>query len=106
MIDVLKHYGGSFADDPLLIKECYISGRTKGEAIAAAQEGAVAIAFLLRSSKDKYGDLLIDLENQFSLGNDQYPDTMGEAYSLLANYKPSRKHQNGRGGRIKGNPSN
>ena len=88
MIDVLEHYGGSFADDPALIKECFISGRTKEEARKAAREGAIATAFTLRASKDRYGDLLIDLENQFSLGQDQYPDTMGEAFSLLANYKP------------------
>ena len=106
MIDVLEHYGGSFADDPALIKECYISGRTKEEARKAAREGSVAIAFILRSSKDRYGDLLIDLENQFSLGNDQYPDTMGEAFSLLANYKPKRRYANNKGNGDKGNQAN
>ena len=67
MIDALEHYGGSFIHDPGLIKEAFKAhpSRTSTEAKAVTKDEAIAMAFLLWASKDKYGDLLIDVENQF-----------------------------------------
>ena len=71
MIDVLQHYGGSFGDDPGLFQEAlraHPADVVKDEAIvleakSAAKDEAIAMSFLLRASKDKYGDLLVDLES-------------------------------------------
>ena len=45
------------------------------------------MAFLKRSDKARYGQLLTDLKNQYSRGTDQYPETVTEAYNLLVSYK-------------------
>ena len=106
MIDVLEHYSGSFRNNPGLVKEAMISNtrRMREQATAAAREEAFATAFLLCANSEKYGDLLIDLENKFSLGTDQYPTTMGGAYTLLANYKPQKKTDGKPGGKGNGRP--
>jgi hypothetical protein len=54
---------------------------------AKAHDGYVAIAFLKRVDRRRFGALWADLENQFTRGNDQYPVDLASAYSLLTDYK-------------------
>ena len=46
-----------------------------------------AIFFLTKSDKGRYGQLVIDLENQYTRGTDQYPSTITETYNMLVTYK-------------------
>ena len=43
--------------------------------------------FLHQSNRRRYGKLLVELENDFTKGNGDYPDTLVKAYHLLSEYK-------------------
>jgi hypothetical protein len=58
-----------------------------------ARDRTLALAFLKRANRCRFGTLWADLENQFSRGNDQYPTNLTAAYSLLVNFKPPKRDQ-------------
>jgi hypothetical protein len=58
--------------------------------VAAAKNKSVAIGFLKRADRKRYGGLWSDLENQYTRGTDDYPLDLTGAYNLLLNYKPPR----------------
>jgi hypothetical protein len=64
--------------------------------VAAARKKSFAIGFLERAGKRRYGGLWIDLENQFTPGQDHYPNDLTGAYNLLLNYKAPLSRQQGR----------
>jgi hypothetical protein len=64
--------------------------------VAAARKKSVAIGFLKRAGKRRYGGLRIELGNQFMRGQDHYPNDLTGAYSLLLNYKAPLFRQQGR----------
>jgi hypothetical protein len=68
------------------------------QAVAAARKISIAIGSLKRADKRRYGGLWIELENQFTRGQDHYPnDLTGASYNLLLNYKaPLFRQQGGR----------
>jgi hypothetical protein len=54
---------------------------------ARAKNKSNAIFFPCCADPGPYALLTTDLENQFTRGNDQYPDTITDAYNLLVSYK-------------------
>ena len=52
-----------------------------------------AYMFLRNSDQAKYGSRLQDLQNQYALGNDQYPNTLTAAIDILANHKLDDKYR-------------
>ena len=89
-LDMIKHYEGSFGDDVGVIKDEFrrenidskkeLKDDTKWKgmdkySIDRTQE----MAFLRKSNKNKYEELLIDLINQYSRKNDQYPNDLTES---------------------------
>jgi hypothetical protein len=52
-----------------------------------AKERYLAVACLLGADRTRYGWLIKDLENQYLLGNDNYPNTLDETYGLLISWK-------------------
>ncbi len=52
-----------------------------------AEEAYLAVAFVLQSDKRRYGELMGDLENWHTCGDDRYPTTLYGAYELLVNWK-------------------
>ena len=101
MCEVIEHYGGSLCDDEAMIveelanliaqdpsklkkedKEDY-----RADAHALAKNKALAMTFLKRSDKGRFGQIPTDLKNQYSRGTNQYPETVMEAYNLLVSYK-------------------
>ena len=95
-IEVIKHYGGTIGEDKAQVFEELKSvgcnyERVSAEEIKIAQDQAKrkmhAIAFLKRADKGRYGQLITDLENQFTRGTDQYPMSVTETFNLLVNYK-------------------
>jgi hypothetical protein len=47
----------------------------------------MAYLYMENADKSKYGSLLTQLQTQFSLGNNQYPQTIADANNLLSNHK-------------------
>jgi hypothetical protein len=54
---------------------------------SSASELYQATMFLHQSDRRRYGKLLEELENDFTKGNDDYPQTLVKAYHLLSEYK-------------------
>jgi hypothetical protein len=95
-IDVIEHCGGSIGNEPAIVNEILISGgidpnnASQGEiaaAITVAQEKYLASLFLQGADKGRFGKLIEDLENAYTQGQDNYPKTVQDAYSLLTNWK-------------------
>ena len=96
-MQVLEHYGAALgADRPYQesIKKQILdeSGNltdvevTK-RATALAKPKSIAVAFLKRADRKRYGALWSELENNYTRGQDQYPVDITSAYNLLLNYK-------------------
>ena len=68
--------------------------KAEREARAKARNEYIAVTFLLKSDGKRYGQLLRDLQNDYTRGLAGYPTTLSEAYDILINYKrpPTRGH--------------
>ena len=97
-LEMIRHYQGSFRDDIGLIRDEYRRQGLDGEKEDRRSDSwskmeklsidrAQGMAFLRNANTQKYGPLMIDLANQFSRKNDQYPSNLIEAYNLLVNFK-------------------
>ena len=96
LVEVLEHYGGAIGEDPgLLDATAAVSSDTDGttKRLKIARDRTLALAFLKRANRRRFGALWADLVNQFSLGNDQYPINLTAAYSLLVNFKPPKREE-------------
>jgi hypothetical protein len=103
-IAVIEHYGGHIGDDIALIEEeekkmtaamlpVPLTTDQRVSCITLAKNKSNAIYFLCCADPIRYATLTTDLENQFTRGNDQYPDNITDAYNLLVSYKkPSTGH--------------
>jgi len=74
LIDLLSHYKPKETQTQLDIK-------------AQAQSEFETCLFLRSVSKAKYGSLLTTLQIQYSLGKEQYPDTIHKAVDVLSQYR-------------------
>jgi hypothetical protein len=86
-IHVIEHYGGSICEYPNLMPLVDATITNDDERKKAAKLKFLAINFIIRSDKRRYGTLIADLSNQHTHGNSQYPKDITEAYSMLVNYK-------------------
>jgi hypothetical protein len=105
LVETFEHYGGEFGTYPTILetfKEVTTDDKTKKDAPKGtdtddikkiARNKALAIAFLKRADRRRYGVLWTDLENQYSRGNDQYPADLTEAYGLLVSFKAPRTQE-------------
>jgi hypothetical protein len=87
LVEVLEHYGGAIGEDPGLLDSTDASSDAT-QRVKTARDRTLALVFLKRADRRRFGDLWHDLENQFTRGNDQYPIGLTAAYSLLVNFKP------------------
>ena len=107
LVDVLEHYNASvgeyqaFLDKAgVLIDESKPDGTEENYAelilnynlkkAVAARNRSLALSFLKRADKSRYGTLWTDLENHYTRGTDQYPKDLTAAYNMLLNYR--RQH--------------
>jgi hypothetical protein len=97
-IAVIEHYGGHIGDDAALIAEeekkmtaallpLVPTADQLASCVTLAKSKSNAIYFLCCADPGRYALLTTDLENQFTRGNDQYPDNITDAYNLLVSYK-------------------
>jgi hypothetical protein len=100
-VQVLKHYGAALGREgsyPDALKEQMKRAAPRGtsnanilkQTIAAAKNKVLAVGSLKQAGMKQYSALWVDLEHQFSRGNDQYPaaDLTG-AFNLLLNFWPT-----------------
>jgi hypothetical protein len=97
LVQVLEHYGAALGaeapyQDSVNAKIMADDGLTPAEyrtrLVAVAKKKSVAIGFLKRADRKRYGGLWSDLENTYTRGQDRYPTDLTGAYNLLLNYKP------------------
>jgi len=96
LVEVLEHYGGAIGKDPGLLDATAAVSAGADDAtkrLKIARDSTLALAFLKRANRRCFGALWADLENQFSRGNDQYPNGLAAAYSLLVNFKPPKRDE-------------
>jgi hypothetical protein len=91
LVDTYEHYGGTIGAFPTLVNT--IKADSDEQRHKISRDKALAMSFLKRADRRRYGTLWVDLENQFSRHNDQYPPDLTEAYSLLVNYKATKSHE-------------
>jgi len=96
LVEVLEHYGGAIGEDPgLLDANAAVSANADdtSKRLKIARDRTLALAFLKRANRRRFGALWADLGNQFSEGNDQYPTDLTAAYNLLVNFKPPKREE-------------
>jgi hypothetical protein len=94
LVEVLEHYGGAIGEDPGLLDATAAVLANADDAtkrLKIARDRTLALAFLKRADRRRFGTLWADLKNQFSRGNNQYPTNLTAAYSLLVNFKPPKR---------------
>jgi hypothetical protein len=98
LVQVLEHYGAAIGSEGPYLEQ--VKDKVKAESkthmtdsdvktksLAAAKLQSIAMGFMKRADKRRYGGLWSDLENSFSRGQDHYPSDLTGAYNLLLNYK-------------------
>jgi hypothetical protein len=54
---------------------------------AVAREQSMAVAFINKVDRTRYGKLLEDLQNNYLMGQNNYPTNLTEAYNLVVNWR-------------------
>jgi hypothetical protein len=99
VVDVVLEIGGSIAGHDGVLSAVIAEGTIliedmTAEQLLAATETAtqrsLAMAFLLGCDRTRYSRLLEDLENDFLQGQNKYPKTVSDTYTLLTNWKQER----------------
>ncbi|MHA7927606.1 MAG: reverse transcriptase domain-containing protein, partial [Marinobacter sp.] len=93
--EVIEHCGGSVGEEPKVLQEVRAemgvtdtsSAAQKEKALEACRERCMAVSFLLGSDRRRYHQLIVDLENDFTRGQKNYPKTITDAYNLLVNWR-------------------
>jgi hypothetical protein len=93
VVDVVKSLGGTLGDDMHLQDELPARparGYTDtqyNEARKRILQKKVAYGLLVSADRIIHGKLIEEIENDFLMGNNNYPKKPTEAYDLLVNYK-------------------
>ena len=72
--------------------------------LKTSRDRTLAMQFLHKSDRTKYGELWLNLQNRYSMGYNEFPKNLSEAYTLVTNFKPEkqdrkpRKHKDKKGG--------
>ena len=107
MADGIKNFGGNVGrcdlymrrimeqEEKITSNESHDSLLTEFESLSVddrrnlsktAESKGLAIAYLMGGDPHLYGELVLGLQNQYLLNNDQFPNTLTEAFNLLSNY--------------------
>jgi hypothetical protein len=94
-VSVLEQYGGTIGRDEGAVEdEIVTAGYTKPASIAettaasdTSRSKSLAMSYLYAIDRHRYGTLLDELENDFTKGTENYPDSVTRAYNLVVNYK-------------------
>eukprot|EP00978_Attheya_sp_CCMP212_P038031 scaffold184587_cov28-Attheya_sp.AAC.1 len=101
MIDVIEHSGGTIGDEPGIVEAIAtrlgldLSNVDEAQELAlrqAARQHYLAVAFIFNSDRNRFGRLLENLENDYLLGDDNYPKSLTSAYNLLTNFREDQRN--------------
>ena len=70
-----------------------------GNGLMKAEQAYLVVCFLRQANKERHGNIITDLKNSYTIGDDRYPRMVTDAYKLLLRYK---NYQGGGGIDIKG----
>lgn len=118
LVEVLEHYGANIGEDEVFIKEAeklidefppdvndhdyktYLVkvAKYRDKCKKAVRNRTLALTFLKGADMRLYGNLWVELENQFTRQHDQYPIDLTAAYNMLLNYKSTAPVQGTDGG--------
>jgi hypothetical protein len=92
VVEVIKSLGGTLSSDMHLIDELPAqrarhTDEQRREAREQIVDKKVVYGILVRADRNRYGKLIEEIENDYLMGNNNYPKTPTEAYNLLVNYK-------------------
>jgi hypothetical protein len=59
--------------------------------LETAKNKAIAVSFLRRVNRQKYGQLWVDLQNSFARGKDDFPINIVDEYDMLLHYVPPHR---------------
>jgi Reverse transcriptase (RNA-dependent DNA polymerase) len=87
--EVFEHYGGCIGTHDTALKAVPDdSGKlTDNERRAKSRDATLAHLFIRHADPKRFATLIVDLDNQYSRGNNQFPVTLQNAYTLLSEYK-------------------
>ena len=92
LVEVYEHLGGepgcseARVNARLIDPEMADADEIRG-AKTEAREEYLAVMLLFKSDPKRYANLVADLENQHTRGQDGYPSTLSAAYDMLINYR-------------------
>lgn len=80
-VDTIEHHGGSVVYNPNLAPETNAQGTTStdSERKAAARDQTLAVALIRGADPTRYGTLIAELANQYTMGTDRYPNDITSA---------------------------
>ena len=103
-MDIIEYHGGSVTDDQALIEyerslESHLptNERSSDEVLQQrAKNNMLGVASIRRADRGRYGKLMTDLKDQYTLKSDVYLSDITSAHNLLENYssKPGPKRDN------------
>ena len=99
-LSVYIHCGGSIKPDPgvlsyVIAKEGWNAGAITTAQKAIAREMMWSNWFILHADRNRFRDLIVGLQNNYLMGQDNYPKTLTDAYSRLTNWKlPTGNNRN------------
>jgi Reverse transcriptase (RNA-dependent DNA polymerase)/Zinc knuckle len=95
--EVFEHYGGIIgggkaANDAVESDASIVLSAAERQKKAA--DNTMAYVFLRNADPARYQSLVVDLENQYTRGNNQFPSDLPTAYTLLSKYRTvERSHE-------------
>ena len=100
----IKHYGGTIGEDPILVREeirragvVMPESYDRGDIIfdlylTPARQRYLAYMFLKGADETRYAGMMLQLENNYTLGSDNFPSNVTDAYNMMVNYKSDHVH--------------
>ena len=69
----------------------YLPATEREQAHNHAKAQYLAVTFLVNSDCNCYGNLVHDIENEYTQGSNTYPATLSAVYDYIMNYQPDSK---------------
>ena len=99
LVDIATSLGGNLHDDAVVAivsKDLHDMDEPRHSSLTAeqienvqivARERYLAVALIAQADRRRFGKLQDDLENAFTMGNNNYPKTIDKAFGLLNDFK-------------------
>ena len=92
LVEVYEHLGGEPSCSEVRVYSHLIDPEMADadeirDAKMEAREEYLAVMLLFKSDPKRYANLVVDIKNQHTRGQDGYPITLSAAYDMLTNYR-------------------